>query len=86
MAVAQDHRLELQIPSRGRLSGTLIVNGQPRPLPAGSTLTGDRFFWQPAPGFLGRYDLEFVDDAGTLTRVRVRVHPPAGLVARAPPR
>ena len=77
VAVAQDQRLELQIPSRGRLTGRLIVNGSERPLPIGSSLdaTAGVFRWQPAPGFLGRFDLVFVDGAGTATRVRVLVRP-----------
>ncbi len=34
-------------------------NGELRPLPAGSGLTGDTFTWFPAPGFSGTYRLVF---------------------------
>jgi probable HAF family extracellular repeat protein len=77
VAVAQDERLELQVPAHGPLTGRLIVNGTERPLPIGSSLDAAAgvFRWQPAPGFLGRFDLVFVDTAGTATRVRVLVRP-----------
>jgi hypothetical protein len=50
-------RLELQV---GTAAGYEIVNGERRPLPAGSSLEKGVFRWQLGPGFLGSYDLEFV--------------------------
>jgi outer membrane protein assembly factor BamB len=49
-----------------RYSGYLAVGDELRGLPIGSTLdplTG-RFSWAPGPGFLGSYDLVFVESAG----------------------
>ncbi|MGH9666084.1 MAG: hypothetical protein ACRD9L_16795, partial [Bryobacteraceae bacterium] len=62
--------LELRLPHVTR--GRMVVQGQGRALPPGSTLDTKKgvFYWQLAPGFLGEYDLEF--DA---LRVRVVVHP-----------
>ena len=56
--------------------GYLQVGNELRRLPLGSTLDGKRnlFHWQPAPGFLGRYNLVFVDTANRLVkRLRVTV-------------
>jgi hypothetical protein len=43
-------------------SGYQVVNGERRALPLGSSLDAAQgvFYWQPAPGFLGAHDLEFV--------------------------
>jgi uncharacterized repeat protein (TIGR01451 family) len=63
-------RLELQLPHA--TGGRMIVQGEGRRLPPGSILDTKRgvFYWQPAPGFLGEYDLEFDS-----VRVKVVVHP-----------
>ena len=62
--VAQDGRIEVQLPPVGDVgyAGGQIVGGARRALPLGSSLDAQAgiFYWQPAPGFLGRFDLEFV--------------------------
>src|SRR5207245_8567496 len=49
-------RMSLEV---GANDGFLIVNGERRPLPIGSTLKDGVFYWQPGPGFLGEYQLQF---------------------------
>jgi len=61
----------------GRYTGYLLVGGELRPLPIGSTLdphTGT-FSWLPGPGFSGRYDLVFVqrDRFGAPHRIPVAI-------------
>jgi hypothetical protein len=53
-------RIELRTP-RGFETAYQVVNGGRRALPAGSTWDADSntFYWQPAPGFLGRFRLVF---------------------------
>src|SRR5260370_76851 len=36
----------------GAASGNMLLQGEPQPLPTGSTLKGGVFYWQPGPGFL----------------------------------
>ena len=45
-----------------RYEGYLLIGGEQRSLPVGSTLDGatGRFYWQPGAGFIGSYDLLFV--------------------------
>jgi len=72
-------RVEFQLQGGGtdaEWDGALLVGGEKRPLPVGSTLNGryGRFYWHPAPGFRGDYDLEFTNRAtGATQRVTVRV-------------
>ena len=54
----------------GATSGYMLVGGDKRPLPAGSSLRDGVFYWQPGPGFLGEYQLVFGN-----RRVRVRIGP-----------
>jgi len=44
--------------------GFQVIGGQLRPLPIGSTLDRGRgvFYWQPGPGYLGKYHLVFVEE------------------------
>jgi hypothetical protein len=74
VAVGQQERVEVLLPNGGaaRYEGYQVVNGDRRALPIGSTFDGAEgtFFWQPGAGFLGGHDLEFVDAAGSLVRVR----------------
>ena len=52
------------------------MQGEVRALPVGSTLDGatGTFMWEPAPGFLGPFDLVFVrSNGGDAVRVRVVV-------------
>ncbi len=53
-------------------SGYLVMGDELRPLPIGSTLDGNRgiFYWQPGPGFVGDYQLVFIerDPQGNMKR------------------
>jgi hypothetical protein len=62
----------------GGLAGYLIVGGELRPLPIGSTLDPEAgvFSWFPGPGFGGDYRLIFVDPVHRLKNfVTVRIVP-----------
>ena len=74
-------RIELQV---GASSGYLLVNGEHRLLPIGSTLKGGTFYWDAGPGFLGEYQLMFERQDAAPVRVRVVIHPKSypGRVAR----
>jgi hypothetical protein len=63
-------RVELQL---GAVRGRLLVEGEQRPLPIGSTLKDGMFYWQPPAGFLGEYQLVFERADGSSTRVRIKV-------------
>jgi len=63
-------RVELEV---GAVSGRLLVAGEQRPLPIGSTLKSGVFYWQPPAGFLGEYHLVFEREDGSSTRVRIKV-------------
>jgi hypothetical protein len=65
-------RIELHV---GAMAGHLVTGRRQRPLPIGSMLKGGTFYWQPGPGFLGNYDLEFQRPDGATTRVRVNIQP-----------
>jgi hypothetical protein len=65
-------RIQLQV---GASDGFLMVNGERRPLPIGSTLKDGLFYWQPGPGFLGEYQLLFERPGGQPTRIKVTVRP-----------
>ena len=57
-------------------TGYLQVGDELRKLPVGSTMdsANNTFYWQPAPGFNGEYDLVFVDaDRKLVKRIRVLV-------------
>ena len=75
--VPEGARVEVQLPGvKGRFrDGYQVVNGDLRALPLGSSLDADAgvFYWQPAPGFLGGYDLVFVPAVGEGAPMRVRV-------------
>ena len=67
--VTQGGRIEVQLPllAAGPYVGVQEVMGQRRPLPLGSSLDAKAgiFYWQPAAGFLGSFDLVFAQsDAG----------------------
>ena len=58
-------------------TGHLLVKEELRCLPIGTTMDvkNNIFYWQPAPGFLGDYDLLFVDWKNKLVRrIRVTIH------------
>ncbi len=63
-------RVELPV---GAVRGHLLVAGESRPLPIGSTLQRGVFYWQPPVGFLGDYHLVFERADGSIARVRIKV-------------
>ncbi|MCX6546032.1 MAG: hypothetical protein NTV05_16675 [Acidobacteria bacterium] len=76
--VGQSDRIEVRLPlAAGSYTGYLDTQGARRRLPLGSSLDerGGIFYWQPAPGFLGRYDLVFVAPGGMGVRLGVVVGP-----------
>jgi len=90
--VGENERVELQVAAVDGASylGHQVVQGERRPLPLGSSLdpqTGT-FYWHPASGFLGGYDLEFIAQRGgggaAVTSVRVVVGPSVRLVVDTP--
>jgi len=58
-------------------AGYMVVGGEPRSLPIGSTLDAEKgtFSWIPGPGFLGTYELVFSreDAAGFTIRIPIQV-------------
>ncbi|MEX1126971.1 MAG: Ig-like domain-containing protein [Vicinamibacterales bacterium] len=56
--IAELGRLELAF-GDAVTAGYVRVNGERRPLPAGSALERDQFTWAPGPGFVGAYELTF---------------------------
>jgi len=76
--IAQGITLDLNPDQRpgAHYTGYLKVGDELRPLPVGSTLDAEYsiFYWQPGPGFIGQYNLVFVDDNHKLVkRIRVTV-------------
>jgi uncharacterized repeat protein (TIGR01451 family) len=65
-------RIELHV---GAATGNMLVLGEAQALPIGSALKGGIFYWQPGPGFLGDYTLQFARPDGTTVPVRVRIVP-----------
>jgi hypothetical protein len=75
--VAQGGRIEVQLPllASGAYDAFLDVAGERRPLPLGSSFDAKAgiFYWQPAPAFLGAFELVFDGTGGDPVRVRVVV-------------
>jgi len=85
--IPEVNRLELELRNAGTISSGssrplryrsyLVVGDELRPLPIGSTLDArsGRFSWAPGPGFLGSYDLLFLEAGpeGFVRSVKVRV-------------
>ena len=74
--VHQGERVILRLP-RGFTGATQLgPDGHPRALPVGATwdAASGAFYWQPAPGFLGRYRIVFSDGTERIS-VRVVVNP-----------
>jgi hypothetical protein len=65
-------RIELHL---GAVRGNMLVQGEARALPIGSTLRDGIFYWQPGPGFLGDYTMQFERPDGSVIAVRVSVVP-----------
>ncbi|MCP5104853.1 MAG: hypothetical protein GY950_15815 [bacterium] len=61
MNIKEDERIEIVVGKHCR--GYLLVNGQLRYLPIGSTMDMKKgiFYWQPGPGFLGEYRFVFIE-------------------------
>ena len=59
----------------GAASGNMLLQGEPQSLPTGSTLKGGVFYWQPGPGFLGEYTMQFERPDGVRILVRVKIVP-----------
>jgi hypothetical protein len=77
--VGQAERIELQLP------GDVPYTVGDKPLPIGASFDAAQgtFYWQPAAGFLGAYDLTFTA-ATRAERVRVVVGPPIRMVIDTP--
>ncbi len=75
--VTQGGRIEVQLPmvASGTYETFEEVLGQHRPLPSGSSFDAkvSIFYWQPAPAFLGNFDLVFEAPGGEVVRLRVVV-------------
>jgi len=70
-------RVEMELGRGKGYRGYLVVGEELRPLPIGSTLdskTG-RFSWMPGPGFIGTYELLFLqtDGLGITRRIPIRI-------------
>jgi hypothetical protein len=65
-------RIEFEV---GSNRGFLLVNGDRRPLPVGSTLKNGVFYWQPGPGFLGEYELLFEQSGAPDLAMKVEIRP-----------
>ncbi|HEY6389661.1 MAG TPA: hypothetical protein VIX89_00190 [Bryobacteraceae bacterium] len=65
-------RIELNLDA---VSGNMLVEGESHTLPAGSTLKDGVFYWQPGPGFLGEYTMQFQRPDGSQIQVRVNIVP-----------
>jgi hypothetical protein len=59
----------------GAARGNMLVQGEPHALPTGSTLKGGVFYWQPGPGFLGEYKMQFERPDGSRIPVRINIVP-----------
>jgi len=74
----QDGRIEVQLPA-GTYTAYQEIGETRRAMPLGSSLDSAAgvFYWQPAAGFLGKYDLVFASPSGgAAVRTRVVVGPP----------
>jgi len=65
-------RIELKL---GAARGYLLVNGERRPLPVGSSIKSGIYYWQAGPGFLGEYQLVFERPGSPDLIVRVTIRP-----------
>jgi protoporphyrinogen oxidase len=68
------------------VTGCMVSNGSPRPLPPGSALDGQEgiFYWLPGPGFNGNYTFRFTSSQGKEKRLTVRIAPRFGNMALKP--
>ena len=86
--IGQSERVEVQLPvaDGATYTGAQMVNSERRALPIGSSLDAEKgiFYWQPAAGFLGRFDLMFASEGGEQTPVRIIVGPPVRMTIDTP--
>lgn len=82
VAVTETEPIEVKLASEfdaqgGTYEGYVVIDGQMRPLPVGSSLSrrAGTFKWQPGPGFVGTYELVFIRNAegGYKTRIPVKI-------------
>jgi len=75
--IREVERIEVDLGKGRDYRGYLVVGGELRPLPIGSTLNqkNGTFFWMPGPGFIGKYDLLFLqtDKFGITRRIPVEM-------------
>ncbi len=75
--IKEVERLELELGKGSGYRGYTVVGDQLRQLPIGSTLDRAKgiFYWQPGPGFIGKYDLVFTkeNEFGMLMKIQVKV-------------
>lgn len=74
--VKELERMEIRLASASSVvTGYMVVGNQFRPLPIGSTLDAQTgtFYWQPGPGFVGLYRLNFIlnDQDGIMRRIDI---------------
>jgi hypothetical protein len=74
--VKQGERIEIRIPDGFEAAYQLGPDGQRRHLPVGATwdAASGTFYWQPAPGFLGRFRIVFSNGTERIS-VRIVVSP-----------
>jgi len=87
VSIEQNERVEVHLPTAGTpYAGFQVVTGTRRALPLGSSLDAAQgiFYWQPAAGFLGPHDLEFVSAGGAIVGVRSIVATSVQAVIDAP--
>jgi hypothetical protein len=76
--ISELERIEIRFaPDRSVVTGYMVVGNQFRPLPIGSTFDAQtkRFYWQPGPGFVGVYRLNFIvkGEDGEMRRIDIIV-------------
>jgi hypothetical protein len=72
--VDMDELEHIELPL-GATRGYLLVNGEQRTLPIGSSIQGGVFYWQALPGFLGEYQLGFERPDSRDLIIGVKIHP-----------
>ena len=83
VAVTETEPIEVKLASQfdapgGSYEGYVVIDGQMRSLPVGSSLSrrNGSFKWQPGPGFIGTYEFIFVrtTEEGFKTRIPVNIN------------
>jgi hypothetical protein len=77
--IKENERIEIEVGAG--YPGYLLVDGELRGLPVGSTMDMEKgvFYWQPGPGFIGEYQLVFVGRDGiggmNLRKINITIRP-----------